>query len=61
MVLITSDDILAAQREYDAANRVIQACKAGKLDGIEQAFGLAYQRLVRVGGAQQIKRKYRGR
>lgn len=55
------EQVLAAQREYDAAYRALAAAKAGKLDGLEEAFGIAYQKLVRLGAAPQLRRKYRKR
>jgi hypothetical protein len=61
MATLEDEATVAARREYDATYRALAACKAGKLDGIEEAFGQAYQALVRAGGAQQIRRKYRKR
>jgi hypothetical protein len=46
------------QDKYDAAARVIRDCKVNDADA-ERVFGKAYQRLVRAGLAQQIKKKYR--
>jgi hypothetical protein len=52
----------ALVQKYNAATKALKDNK--KSDGsmiTESEFGLAYQRLVAAGMAQQIKRKYRGR
>jgi hypothetical protein len=54
-------DTEQAWSEYNSALRTLQNAGAGKNDGLEQRYALAYQRLVRLGAAQQIRRKYRGR
>ena len=43
---------------YDAAAKMIRECKVNDSDS-ERVFGKAYQRLVKAGLAQQIKKKYR--
>ena len=49
------------EMRYNAATAQIKAAKAGKLDGLEQEYGISYQALVRAGKAQQIRKKYRVR
>lgn len=44
---------------YDAAIKKISAGKAGASGGYEREFGIAYQRLVAAGLAQQIRKRYR--
>ena len=46
------------QDKYDAAAKMIRECKVNDSDS-ERVFGKAYQRLVKAGLAQQIKKKYR--
>lgn len=53
-------DKQALVSNYESALKRLQAAKAGKHDGLEKSYGLAYQGLVRNGLAQQIRRKYRG-
>ncbi len=48
----------AAQAAYNAATKKLQDCMPNDR-GAEQRFGLAYKRLVEVGLALPIKRKYR--
>jgi len=45
---------------YDAAIKKIAAGKAGASGGYEREYGIAYQKLVAAGLAQQIRKKYRG-
>ena len=54
-------EIEQAWSEYNSALRTLQNAGAGKNDGLEQKYGIAYQRLVRLGAAQPLRRKYRGR
>jgi len=44
--------------KYEATVRLIRDCKVNDSD-TERVFGKAYQRLVKAGLAQQIKKKYR--
>lgn len=42
--------------------RKLAEAKPGKMTGgLEKQYGQAYQRLVRLGAAPQIRHKYRGR
>ena len=50
-----------ALARFERASTAIRQATAGKLDGVEQEYGLSYQALVRLGLRQQIKRKYRVR
>jgi hypothetical protein len=53
-----NDDHLKAKSDYDAAKRRLSLCTPNDKVA-EQMFSLAYQRLVVLGLAQPIKRKYR--
>jgi len=44
--------------KYEATVKVLRECKVNDSD-TERVFGKAYQRLVKAGLAQQIKKKYR--
>lgn len=46
------------QDKYDMAARAVRECKVNDTSA-ERVFGKAYQKLVRAGLAQQIKKKYR--
>lgn len=59
------DEIRRAQEEYDSAFAVIQrtastGCPGNAGRGHEARLGAAYQWLVRLGVAPQLKRKNRG-
>lgn len=47
--------------DFNAASVAIRAGKAGKLQGIENAYGLAYNRMAMAGLAQPLKKKYRNK
>lgn len=54
------DEVRQARQGYDTAFRSIKEAIPGKPGfGIEARYGEAYQRLVRLGVAPQLKRKYR--
>jgi hypothetical protein len=55
-----TQDAMERRSEYDRALRALREAGAGKTTGLEQRYGLAYQRMVIHGEAQQIRRKYRG-
>lgn len=55
-----SEDIDKLKADFEAAARRIKEVKAGKLQGVEDAYGLAYQALVKAGVMPQIRKKYRG-
>jgi hypothetical protein len=50
-----------AQARYNQMTAEIKKAVAGKLDGVEQQYGIAYQQLVAAGGAQKLRKKYRVR
>lgn len=55
-----TDEQKRAQAEYEAAFRALAQVKPND-NGSEQAYGVAYQRLVMLGMAMPLKKKYRGR
>lgn len=55
-----SDDIEKLKSNLNAASNNIRRVVGGKAgDGVEKAYGQAYQALVRVGVKPQLKKKYR--
>lgn len=61
MSSLTDEQIRRLWSAYDDAKKKIAAGKAGASGGFEREFGIAYQRLVAAGLAQQIRKRYRGR
>jgi hypothetical protein len=60
-----NEDILKAEAEYNAALNVIRrassdGCPGSAGRGHEARYGQAHQRLVQLGAAPQVRRKYRG-
>lgn len=54
------DEIMRAKQEMAAVFRKIQDSKPGKHTfGLESQYGQAYQRLVRLGAAPQLRLKHR--
>ena len=55
-----NEDTVERRSEYDRALRALREAGAGKTTGLEQRYGIAYQRMVIHGEAQQVRHKYRG-
>ena len=56
------DQIRKATQDMHGMLRKIADAKPGKMSaGLENQYGEAYQRLVRLGAAPQLRHKYRGR
>lgn len=55
------DEVRRARQELAALLKRIADTKPGKMTaGIERQYGQAYQKLVRLGAAPQVRLKYRG-
>lgn len=54
-----TDEQKAAERNYRAALKRVTETSGKSAPGAERAYGLAYQQMVRLNMAQQIKAKYR--
>jgi hypothetical protein len=57
--LSQSDEVERLKREFSAASKRLTGASGKSAPGIEKGYGQAYQALVRVGAAPQIKHKYR--
>jgi hypothetical protein len=56
-----NEEISVALSDLDNALAKIRNTKSGKATaGVEAIYGMAYQRLVRLGARPQLKGKYRG-
>lgn len=56
-----NEEVSVALSDLDSALTRIRNTKAGKgTAGVEAVYGMAYQRLVRLGARPQVKGKYRG-
>lgn len=54
-----TEELQKAQQQFDSASRAMQAQLVGKQGNANEIrYGEAYQRLVRAGGAPQLKPKY---
>lgn len=59
--MTNTDEELAALRDYESARKEVNKCLVTNSGGkrAEAIYADAYQRLVRLGLAPQLKRKYR--
>lgn len=56
------ENLSAAEAEFRRQSERLRKCPtvAEGGSGVESAYGQAYQALVRLGAAQQLRKKYRG-
>lgn len=55
-----TDEQMKAMADFETARKKISQSKAGKhTNGLEAAYAKAYQRLVKLGLAVQLRGKYR--
>jgi hypothetical protein len=57
--MVTAIEAEALRATYNSTLAAIKSAKAGRQQGLENAYGLAYNAMAQAGLAQPLKRKYR--